>query len=270
MTGPYFTSTADGFAPSDQASGPWSPDMLHGRFLGGLAARSLESELGDDGWRAARLTVDLFRPAAMQPVRVMTEVLRTGRRIRVADAHLHCDGHAVGRATAVFLALGAEPPGTVWRPTMAPWPDPESLPDDPPPETMDPVDEGAATGANPDSWLTRTVAGGFGTGRQTRLWTNDTAAMVDDEPLTPFVRAAISGDLACPIANSSDVGLHFINADYTLALGRYPTGDWIGLESSQQLSADGVSIASSTLVDLDGPFGTSTGCSLATQPLRAD
>ncbi len=268
MTAPYFTSTTDGFAPSDQASGPWSPDMMHGRFLGGLAARMLEADLGVDGWRATRLTVDLFRPAAMAPVQVSTRQVRTGRRIRIADALLRCDGHEVGRATAVFLALGAEPPGNIWRPSMAPWPDPNPLPDDPPPDTVDADGDGPTT-PNPDSWLTRTVAGGFGTGQQTRIWTNDTAPLVDDEPLSPFVRAAISGDLACPIANSSDDGLHYINADYTLALGRYPAGDWIGLESSQQLAADGVSIASSTLVDLDGPFATSTGCSLATQPLHS-
>ena len=35
------------------------------RLLGGLAARSLEAECGVPGWRVARLTVDLFRPAAM-------------------------------------------------------------------------------------------------------------------------------------------------------------------------------------------------------------
>jgi hypothetical protein len=234
--------------------------MLHGRLLGGLAARALESDLGADGWRATRLTVDLFRPAAMEAVQVTTRPVRDGRRIRVADALLRCDGHDVGRATAVFLALGVEPPGNIWRPATRPWPDPESLPEDPPPEGLERT--------NPESWLTRTAAGGFGTGQQTRLWTNDTANLVDDEPISPFVRAAISADLACPIANSSDEELHYINADYTLALGRYPAGEWIGLEASQQIAADGVSVASSTLVDRAGVFATSTGCSLTTDPLR--
>lgn len=240
--------------------------MLHGRLLGGLAARALEAELGVEGWRATRLTVDLFRPAAMAPVQVTTHPVRDGRRIRVADASLRCDGHEVGRVTGVFLALGAEPPGNIWRPSSSPWPDPETLKNDPPPEGFNDAADG--NGSEAEAWLVRTAAGGFGTGQQSRVWTNDTATLVDDEPISPFVRAAISADLALPLANSSDANLHYINADYTLALGRYPVGPWIGLEANQQIAADGVSVASSTLVDRSGVFATSTGCSLATAPLQ--
>jgi hypothetical protein len=108
------------------------------------------------------------------------------------------------------------------------------------------------------------VPGGeFESAEQSRVWTRDRAGLVAGEPLTPFVRAAMSGDLACPLANGSDQGLYYINGDYTLALGRYPVGEWIGLEAAQQVAADGISIAASTLVDLSGPFATSTGTSLA-------
>lgn len=162
----------------------------------------------------------------------------------------------MARASALLLRESEEPLGSIWRPTPEPWPDPTTLPDN-----------AEASGPDPEAWLVRTVQGGFGTGERSRLWTNDTAPLVDDEPLTPFVRAAISADLACPLANSGDQGLHYINGDYSLALGRYPVGPWIGLEVSQQIAADGISIASATLVDLDGPFATSTGTSLARPPL---
>lgn len=263
MTASYFDSGPDGFEPSAMASGPWSPDMLHGRLLGGLAARAIEAAAVDEGWRVARLTVDLFRPAAMAPVHVSTSVVRQGRRIRVVDADLVCDGHAVARASAVILVEGEEPPGHIWRPPSKPWPDPESLPDD---EIAG--GEGADGGSKVDElWLVRTVTGGFGTGQRTRVWTNDTASLVDGEPLSPLVRAAVSGDLACPLANSGDQGLHYINSDYTLTMGRYPRGPWIGLEVAQQLDASGISMGSSTLVDLEGPFAISTGVSLVRPPL---
>ena len=84
--------------------------MMHGRLLGSLAARALEAEHGAPGWRAARLTVDLFRPAAMALVEVDVRPVRVGRRLQVIDAWLSCDGHEVGRATAVFLAESDEPP----------------------------------------------------------------------------------------------------------------------------------------------------------------
>jgi hypothetical protein len=53
-------------------------------------------------------------------------------------------------------------------------------------------------------------------------------------------------------------------------VARYPEGDWIGIEVSQQLQADGLSIASATLVDCDGPFATSSGTSLTRPPLPQD
>ena len=118
-----------------------------------------------------------------------------------------------------------------------------------------------------DGWWLRVVRGGFGTAEHTRIWTRETACLVDDEPVSPFVRTALTGDLACPLANSSDLGLHYINADYTMLIGRYPVSEWVGLDVAQQIDADGISIGSSTLVDLTGPFATSGGASLAQPPL---
>ena len=65
VTDSYFQSAGSGVVPFAHVHVPWGDDMLHGRLLGGLAARALEAEHGAPGWRAARLTVDLFRPAAM-------------------------------------------------------------------------------------------------------------------------------------------------------------------------------------------------------------
>ena len=254
---PYFRQTTDGLVPHARARGPWAADMLHGRLLGGLAARALEHELGESGWRAARLTVDLFRPSAMAPVTIEVRPVRQGRRIRLADAIAVCEGHEVCRVTGLFLPESENPPGRIWRPDPEPWPDPETLP---PPE--DP------TGAEyDDDWWIRVVEGGFGSGLRTRMWTNDTVPLVDDEETTPLVRAAVSGDIACPMSNAGDQGIHYINADYTMLLARYPEGPWVGLEVAQQLASDGIAVASATLVDRDGPFATSSGASLARPPL---
>lgn len=252
---PYFQTVGSGVAPLPHAHAPWGEDMLHGRLLGGLAARALEAEHGATGWRAARLTVDLFRPAAMTLVEIDVRPVRVGRRIKVADALMRCDGHDVGRATAVFLAESEEPPGRIWRPAPEPWPDPDS------------IDTSEAGSTDQEGWWLRVVRGGFDTGEQTRIWTRETGRLVDDEPVSPFVRAALTGDLACPLANSSDVGLHYINADYTMLIGRYPVGEWIGLDVAQQIEADGIAIGSATLVDRTGPFATSGGASLARPPM---
>ena len=82
------------------------------------------------------------------------------------------------------------------------------------------------------------------------------------------MRTALSGDMACPLANSSDQGLHYINADYTMLIGRYPVGERAGLEVTQQIDADGISMGTATLVDRTGPFATSGGVLLARPPGR--
>ena len=169
-----------------------------------------------------------------------------------------CEGHEVGRVTGLFLVEGEEPPGTIWQPERSVWPAPEDVP----------VEAGEETGAaEHDGWLFRTVEGGMGTGKRSRVWTNDTIALVDDEPLSPLVRAAVSGDIACPLANSGSEGIHYINADYTMLIARYPEGPWVGLEVAQQIASEGIAIASATLVDRRGPFATSSGASISRPPL---
>ena len=256
MTGAYFNTTADGLAPVPEASGPWSPDMLHGRLLGGMAARALEAEFALVGLRAARLTVDLIRPAPMEPVTVSTALVRDGRRIRVADASLRCGGNEVAQARVVFLRVGDPPPGRSWQPPSWAPSDPEDLPQP----------QWGHEGPAP-AWQIRIAGGGFGTAERNRVWTRDTVSLVDDETLTPFVRTALASDLASPLANGSDDGIHYINGDYTLALGRYPISDWIGLEVSQHIAATGIALGACTLYDLDGPFATSTTTALANPPL---
>ena len=254
MADSRFRLTGEGLVPDPSSHAPWSTDMLHGRLIGGLAARAIEAAAGSRDRRVARLTVDLFRPAGMSPVAITTETVRTGRRIEVVDAVVFSEGNPVARATGVVLATGDDPPGSIWRPERSEWPDPGPA--------VEASDEGG--------WLLRWVDGGFGTAERTRVWTNDTVPLVDDEPMSPLVRAAVSSDLACPIANSSDDGLHYINADYTLAIARHPAGEWIGLEVAQQIASDGIAVASCTLVDTTGPFATSTGSSLTRPPMRPD
>jgi hypothetical protein len=254
LTTSYFSSSDGGFLPGPDAVGPWSADMMHGRFFGGLAARALEREVGGLGWRVARLTVDLFRPAPMELVEVSTDIVRQGRRIRVADAVVTVAGRAVASVRAVALAEGAPPPGDMWK---APeWASPA-------PDTLPRIEHFLDSVAELPAWDLRVHEGGVNSSERSRVWTNDQGHLVDLEPMTSLVRAALSGDLASPLSNGSDAGIGYINGDYTLALARYPRGAWVGLETTTHLAHDGIAVGASTLYDLDGPFGTSTTTALA-------
>ncbi len=245
----FFEPAGKQFRPRPHARSPWSAGMLHGRLLAGLAARAL----GDGGGRQlARLTVDLWRAAPMEPVTVETQVLRDGRRVRVETVGIVCAGHEVARATALLVQRGPAPDGVVW--SAAPWeaPRPESLPA--PVRTTDMV-------GNPDL---RTIGLGFEGAGARRAWLRDDRSLVDGEPLGAWPRAAMAADVANPLANWGTHGLDYINADLSLSMVRDPAGPWIGLEITDHLDRDGVAVGVAALHDAEGRFGHCSVSSVVT------
>lgn len=232
---PYFTKTGGRYAPAPHARSWWTAGMLHGRLLGGLMARTLEDEHGAEGFRFTRLTVDMFRNAPFEAVAVSTESLRDGRRIRVTEAKVTTSVGVVARATAVQLRLGEQPDDHPAPPPDWDAPRPESLP-------------ALAPGKAPQQWL-------IGDGGARRLWMRESCELVAGEPLSPFVRAALAADAASPIAHRSGPVLSFINADYSMYLGRTPVGEHIGIERGGHASADGIAVGQCALYDEAGHLG---------------
>ncbi|WP_226899536.1 acyl-CoA thioesterase domain-containing protein [Nonomuraea phyllanthi] len=238
----FFTRKQGELVPAPHARGPWSPDMLHGRLLGGLAAHAIERRYAQPGLHFARLTVDLFRNSPLLPVTVETSLVRSGRRILVADAVISTDQGVIGRAGAVLLRQGEQPGGEQTFVTPA-W-------DAPPPEGPPVAGHGSWT--PPFDWWQVTGWGERGAGR---VWLREAHPLVEGEPLTPFVRAALAADFASPLSNSGVDGLRFINADYTLTLARLPQAELIGVETTGHLSAEGVATGQVTMHDAAGPIG---------------
>lgn len=247
---PFFTPSGEHLAPAEHADSPWAPNMMHGRLFGGLLARELETEHGGEQFRFARLTVDLFRSARLEPVSTTSTRVRDGRRIRVADAQVHAGDKVVARASAVLLHHGTEPAGTVTE--TQPWdaPRPDELPEPRQREQgwVPPFDTWMLDEANePCPDLT--------TGRARRAWLRDRHPLVSGESVSPFVRVALAADFASPLANYGPGGLEYINADYTLTVSRLPVSAEIGLETTGHVSDNGVAAAECTLHDTAGPLG---------------
>lgn len=251
--GAFFAPTDAGLVPRPHARAPWSPDMLHGRLLAGLAAWAIERDHGDDAFVPVRLTVDLYRAPAMEATTVETEVVRAGGRVRAIDARITVGGADVARASTLWLKRAEAPPGDDEIPTTPAW-------DAPSPE--DSTDAGLSV----DSPFEIRVAGerGFGAAGPgaRRAWLRDNQPLVDGETLTPYVRVALCADFASPFANSGPHGLDYINADLTLHLGRLPVGDWIGLETDDRVAERGVSVAQCVYHDRVGPIGWSSACAV--------
>lgn len=251
----FFVPSDAGLLPTPSARSPWSPDMLHGRLLGGLAVRQVLGDHGDPALRVSRVTVDLYRFPPMVALRVRSRIVRDGRRIRVVDAEVEtAEGTGLARASVVLLRAGEQPAEQPWSPREWGMPHPDAL--EPPPPSDFPMQMRPAPG------------GGFRDAGQRKVWLRDDLQLIAGEELAPATRAVMAADLASPLSNSGTGGLDFINADITLYLARPPTGEWLGLEVTGHVSADGIATGQCRMYDLEGAVGYSIVCALATARMQ--
>ena len=260
QTEAFFKRDGQDLVPSPLANSPWSQNMLHGRLLGGLLARAVEHEHPDPELHCARLTVDLFRNTKMVPVRVETNRVREGRRIRVTDATVFTEDGPVARASAVLLLKSEQPPGEVERTSRWDAPDPRELGAPPTrPGWQPPFDSWllASDGKPVEDWETRGTR---------RVWLRERYPLVEGETMSPLVQTTLAADFASPLAHFGTQGLGFINADYNLTLSRLPEGEFIGMNADGHVSDAGVAAGQCTLHDASGPIGFCATTAVANRP----
>ena len=256
---PYFLRDESHYLPTEITRGGWGPS-ISGHVVGGLLGWAVERAVDDPQLQPARLTVDLPAPTALEPIEVHTRVRHDRRRLRLVEAVLIQRGAPVARGSALFLRRGPQPDGDVWSPSVQMPPLP--LEDDGTYPSLFMRTYGWGAGIqNPDpEWATTTGP--------KYTWLHETRPLIDDEPMTPFTRAAMAADITASIANWGTQGLQFINADYTLTLSRLPEGPHIGLASLTHYSHDGVATGSAVLVDHKGPIGSGASVSIAHSGFR--
>jgi hypothetical protein len=250
----FFTLDPSGaLAPTALACSSWSDNHLHGVAVAGALARSAEAVLaglGRDDLRPARMTVDLFRPAAMAPCTFTTDVVREGPRICLVDVTLHQDGARVARAGFLFLKAGTSAPGAVWSP------DPTSRPTAPPEDVVPVSDEPRVpfVHSGPENGWTQDFSQHQNDARK-QSW-NSAVPVVAGEPLTPFQAVAATADGASLVTNWGSGGVEHINTDITLALSRAPQGVEIGLAALDRVESDGIAVGTAAVFDRAGALGT--------------
>jgi hypothetical protein len=252
----FFHAEGDTLVPAAFATSPWG-NVLHGRLIGGLTARAAEQARAEAPELACgRLTVDLFRSVPLAPVRVTTSLVRKGRRIVVLDVTVEQDGAPAGQGRAVLLRRSEQPDGT-FRPVPA-W-------DAPAPAQLGPP-RPASTGRWTAPWESWPVGGpvdGPGGVMSGGMWVRDIHPLVTGESLTPLVRLAMAADIASPVSHYSSRGLSFINADYTVYLGREPRGEHVGIQPCGHISELGVAAGQCVVHDERGAVGFVTTAAVA-------
>ena len=255
----YFERRGDSYHPRSIARGGWGA-FISGHVVGGLLGRAIEQLVDDPEFHPARLTVDLPRPCAIEPIEVQTREIRSGKRLCLVEAVIRQDDKIVAQGSGLFLRRGDQPTGSIWSPDI-------EMP--PIPTDVEP---------NDNSLFVRTYGWGMsiqnpdenwsGEGGAKYTWLRLTQPLIDDEPLTPFTRAAMAADVTASLVNWSSEGLKFINADYTLTLSRLPKGSMIGLASQNHSTQHGIATGSATLFDEHGEIGNSISVSVAKSGFR--
>lgn len=253
-TTPFLVQRGDELVPNPIAHGGWGP-TLGGQVVGGLLARAIEGQVTDAGLLPARLTVEILRRVASEPLRVSASVVRAGSRMQSVDAAMTQGGELVARASALYLRRGEQPVGEFFTTAVSlpPIPqEPEQFDD-----TLPMFIRAYGATADDDRYEFPWQQAG-----PRYAWVREIRDLVDGEELTPFIRAALAVDVTSSMTNFSTEGLAFINADYTLALSRLPDGPYIGLAALTHSSAEGIATGSAQLSDHLGPFGTGMSASI--------
>jgi hypothetical protein len=239
----HFTqSDEDRFLPTTFAQSHWGEDHLNGPALVGLAARALESAFGLPEFLPARLTVDLFKAARGVSTTAKVALVRDGRRVRNSECDLVQDGVTVAKATLVQYPRSSAPRGEEWVAT----------PEFAPPPALD-TTQRTVMGSDAGGWG-GTVAEHQNPSR--KRFINRTITVVDGQPNSPFVRAAMAAEGTSLVTNLGTAGIGYINGDLTVALARLPLDDWIGVQADSHWAVEGIAVGASTLFDSAGAFGT--------------
>lgn len=249
----FFTLDDDGstLVPTPLALSSWSETQLHGVAVSGALARAAEAAVAAAGrtdLRAARWSVDLFRPVRTEPLAIHAEVVRESARLMLVDVAVEQEGRTVTRASGLFLKPTETPDVGVWEPPA----DPLFAP--PPLEVAPATDEPHVPYVRSDSPWSQDFGAHQNAGRKSS-WNHVVAVLPDERP-SGFVAAAATADGASLTANWGAHGVEHINTDLTLTLTRLPEGLDIGLTALHRTEHDGIAAGTSVMFDRAGVCGT--------------
>jgi len=231
------------------AAGPWDPTMQHGGAPASLVVWAAERIPTRDPMQVARLTIDLLRPVPVAPLQIQSKVVREGRKIQLCEVTLLAQGIEVARGSVLKIrcADAPLPPHVADEPLDVPGPEHGDVP-----EGL----VGEETNAFISGLALRTVKGAFHQIGPAAIWFRAQRAIVAGAPISPAMRAAMTGDFCNGVSSILDFRRWtFINADLTVSLARQPVGEWILLDARSWLGNRGCGIAFARLGDAQGYFG---------------
>ncbi len=249
------------FVPTHLAQGPWFSGALHGGAIVGLAAHAAEITPAATKMRPTRITSELFREVTLDPIRVNVEAVREGRRIQLLRVSLWNENKTKELSRAHVLRI-REAPDEVSDDLQ---PD-ENLDSDMPAfpgEESEVFTTGltnifqADQPAFPAAFNLRSKRD-YSSPRSVSWWKLN-YPLVEDIPLTPFVRVATTADFLMSAGGLIGAADYVsINPDLTIYLNKLTDDPWIALASEVRFSHDGVGLTDAALYDRTSRIGNAS------------
>lgn len=228
------------------SQGAWNTHEQHMGPASGVMAVELEQFAPRADMRLARLSYDIFGLIAFGDFSITTRLIRPGKTIELIESEMSANGKVciVARAWRMSTQDSTEIAGledqVVTHPdTLETW-----------------------TGINhwPGGYIQSLIAKKDPQHRAGNglVWLTTEKEMVENQATSDFARLIGLVDTAngtAPRQSGGDFTWGFPNLDLQIHMYRYPTGQWLGLETVQQYGQDGIGLTSSVLHDINGPFG---------------
>ena len=242
----YERLDTDRFMALRATESPWDTRLQHGGPPTALLARVMLDDHPRDDMRLARITADFLGPIPRDVVAIQTRVIRAGKRIELIEGTMTSGGRDVVVARAWRIVVGAS--GSV--------PPAATPPDTPPARGLE---------VEPPQWVR---GWGYGESIEWRYtmahedfgpkaaWARLRGPLIAGEALQALDRALVLADSANGISGELPMAQWlFVPPSLTVAIERYPRGDWTLLEARTTLTDDGIGACVARLADDHGYMG---------------
>lgn len=244
--------TTTQYKSTPHAQGAWNENEQHMGPATGILCAELEQFNPRDEMRIGRISLDIFGMIHFGDFEVVTKVIRGGRTIELVEASLIANDKicVVARAWRMLTSDTTEVHGLEDERISHP----EDLPNwDGMAHWGGGFIRSITTHASPD----RRAGSGV-------VWVHTPVDMVAGQPTTDFVKLMGLVDTANGVVpriqqdtSTGHIEWLFPNIDLQIHMHRIPQGQWLGLETIQQIGTDGIGLTSSVLHDVHGVFGRS-------------
>ncbi|HET8739522.1 MAG TPA: thioesterase family protein [Acidimicrobiia bacterium] len=249
----------DVYVSTPLASAGWYEEGQHGGAFSALIAGHIETFVPTlTDMEVSRITVEIFRVIPLVPLRIITEVIREGKKIQHVQARVYDESDLllsvanVQRLRVVDLPLpdhAAPPPLTI------------PLPDEIEARVGDAWGVGSRGKVlfHRHALEIREARGGFEEPGPATVWMRLVTPIVAGRENTPLQRVMATADFPNGVSRVLDYDEWvFMNPDLTVHVSRYPQGEWVALDAVSTYGHQGRGLATGTLWDTTGFLGRTT------------